>query len=318
MTRGRDTRGVGQVRSAFARQMLFLDPPDHTRLRKVLAKAFTPVRLERLRQLMEDTTHRLLDAAVAAGGRIEFVRDFADQLPIAVMTHMVGAPPEDRMTLLRLSDSYGELISGRALSQEERQQADADIHALAAYFRRLVDDRRRAGRERPDDLLGDLVAAGQGTTTDFLGSALVALLRHPAEWRRFAAGPGGTPHAITELLRFETPVQAVSRGALADVEVGGKTIRQGQLVRVLLGSANHDEARFPDPDRLDLGRADARILSFGHGIHTCIGAMLARMEAQVALTAIARRFPDVRFDEATLEWNRSISFRGPSRFELTL
>jgi cytochrome P450 len=318
------------VRSALARQMLFLDPPDHTRLRKLFAKAFTPGRLETLRQPILKIVEHLFDLAAARnGGEIDFIRDFAVPLPVTVIATMLGVPGEDHPRLRGWSSGFGRLISGRALTPQEAGEAESSILAFIAYFRALIETRRR---QPADDMLSDLVAveemgehlsveelimnlilllaAGHGTTTHLLGNGLLALLRHPDQWRLLADDPGLAAPAVTELLRFDAPVQATSREALEDVNLGVKVIRRGQRARVLLGSANHDEAHFPDPDRLDIRRPGARILSFGHGIHTCLGAALARLEAQVAFVEITRRFPNTKLGTADLEWNRSISFRG--------
>jgi cytochrome P450 len=320
---------VSTVRRALARQMLFLDPPDHSRLRKLFAKAFTPGRLETLRGPILGIVEDLFDAASTKAGEIDFIRDFAVPLPVTVIATMLGVPSEDHHRLRSWSSGFGRLISGRLLTSQEAGEAESSILAFIAYFQALIETRRR---QPADDMLSDLVAveemgdrlsleelimnlilllaAGHGTTTHLLGNGLLALLRHPEQWRLLTDDPSLAAPAVNELLRFDGPVQATSREALEDVELGGKVIRRGQRARMLLGSANHDDAHFPEPDRLDIQRPGARILSFGHGIHTCLGAALARLEAQVAFVESTRRFPDTRLQTTNLEWGGSISFRG--------
>ncbi len=318
------------VQVALARQMLFLDPPDHTRLRGLFTKAFTPKRLETLRPQIIEMTNNLLDAAEQSGGRIDFMRDFAVPLPVSVIAQMLGVPVEDWHRMRAWSVSFGRLISGRALSAQESAEAQQGILAFIEYFRELIETRRS---QPQNDMLSDLIAveemgerldtqelivnlilllaAGHGTTTHLLGNGLIALLDHPEQWRLLTEGDESiVPSAVNELLRFDAPVQATGREAVEDIQLGGKTISKGQRVTVFLGSANRDGEHFPDPDRLDLRRAGARILSFGHGIHTCLGAALARMEAQVVFAELPRRFPGTIIETRTFQRAPSLSFRG--------
>ncbi len=291
-----------------------------------------------MRPGIQDVTNQLLEEAERSGGSINFIRNFAVTLPVTVIAYMLGVPPEDCPLLLGWSGAVSRLISGRDLTAEEVQAADCGIFALIEYFRKLIDERRRRPR---DDMLSDLaeaeetgdrlskqelimnlillIAAGHEATTHLLGNGQLALLTHPAEWQLMVADQTVTPRAVRELLRFDAPVQATSREAIEDLELGGKVIREGQRVRILLGSANRDEERFPEPDALDLRRRDTtRNVSFGYGIHACLGAMLARVEAQVAFAGLARRFPSMPLDSKTLERNRSIPFRGLRRLGVIL
>jgi len=177
----------------------------------------------------------------------------------------------------------------------------------------LISVEERGDRLSTEELIVNLIlvlAAGHGTTTHLLGNGLVALSRHPEQWQRLVATHSVAPGAINELLRYDGPVQATARQAIEDISLGNKTIKQGQQVTVILGSANRDEAHFAQPDVFDLQRTDARPLSFGHGIHTCLGAALARMETQVAFSELARRFPKLEIGSADLQHNPSITFRG--------
>ena len=320
---------LNPVQRALARQMLFLDPPDHTRLRNLFTKAFTPHRVEALRPQVAGMVTELLNSAEAAGGRIDFIQDFSVPLPVIVIAQMLGVPTAEWGRLRAWSVAFGKLISGRLLSAKESTEAQHGILAFMEYFRELIAERR----QRPSgDMLSDLIAAeeqgdrlsieelivnlillfaaGHGTTTHLLGNGLLALCRHPEQWKYLVSDLSLAPNAVNELLRYDGPVQATTREALEDIPFADKTIRQGQRVTVLLGSANHDEERFQDPDRLDLRRSAIRPLSFGHGIHTCLGAALARMEAQVAFSELARRFPKLEVTTDAPQRAPSIHFRG--------
>jgi cytochrome P450 len=328
---------VNAVQAALARQMLFLDPPDHSRLRALFTKAFTPNRLESLRPQILEMTTDLLDAAQDAGGCIDFIDDFAIPLPVTVIAQMLGVPVADRDRLRAWSVAFGKLISGRILSSAESLEAEQGILAFIRYFRELIAQRRR---HPESDMLSDLIAvqemgdrlsteelivnlilllaAGHGTTTHLLGNGLLALSQNPRQWQLLAQDHGIAASAASELLRFDGPVQATVRDALEDVPIGGKAIAQGERVTVLLGSTNRDETRFPDPDTLDLRRSGARMLAFGHGIHTCLGAGLARLEAQIAFSELARRFPHLSIESETPERAPSIHFRGLQKLPIAL
>jgi hypothetical protein len=270
-----------------------------------------------------------LDRAVDSGGDIDFIRDFAIPLPVTVIAQMLGVPTADRDRLRAWSVAFGKLINGRILSAQESAEAQMGVLEFVKYFRELIAERRRSPaddmlsgligvEERGDRLSTEelivnlilLLAAGHGTTTHLLGNGLLALSRHPVEWRQLVAAPSVGPVAVNELLRYDGPVQATGRQALEDIPLANKTIGKGQHVTVLLGSANRDDDHFTDPDTLKLQRADGRLLSFGHGIHTCLGAALARMETSVAFSALARRFPRLQVGDGIPEHNPSISFRG--------
>jgi cytochrome P450 len=317
------------VQAALARQMLFLDPPDHTRLRSLFTKAFTPQRMEALKPQVGSTVTEYLNRAEDAGGAIDFIQDFAIPLPVTVIAQMLGVPTADRDRLRAWSVAFGKLINGRILSPRELAEAQQGVLEFVKYFRDLITERRqhpaddmlsglieveeRGDRLNTEELIVNLIlllAAGHGTTTHLLGNGLLALSRHPGQWQRLVAAPTVAPSAVNELLRYDGPVQSTGRQALEDVPMGNKIIKQGQRVTVFLGSANHDEAHFAEPEVLNLQRSDARPLSFGHGIHTCLGAALARMETQVAFSELARRFPKLEVDAAAPEHNPSISFRG--------
>lgn len=319
---------MGQVEAALSRQMLFLDPPNHTRLRSLFTKAFTPRRMESLRPEVQKITKTLLDAAERQSDAFDFIHEIAVPLPVTVIVQLLGVPTSDRHQLRDWSVAFGKLINGRSLSTDESKEAHQGVLAFIEYFRALIEDRRK---KPANDMLTDLIAAeelgdrlsteelivnlilllaaGHGTTTHLLGNGLLALLQNPEEWRFLIADTTIAPSAVTELLRFDGPVQATTRESLEEVQVGAVTIPRGEKVTVLLGSANRDEEHFPDPDKLNLRRSGPRLLSFGHGIHTCLGAALARMEAQIAFSELARRFPSCGLVSLPAR-TQSVSFRG--------
>lgn len=331
----RSSRQAPDLLNLVDHNLLMIDPPRHTRLRGLVNKAFTPRRVERLRPRVEVLVEELLDR-VARRGEMELIRDLAAPLPVIVIAELLGVPPEDREQLVRWSDELVELLdplSGRdGLDPPKRAS-----HVLAEYFRRLLAERRREPR---DDLLsamlaaedqgerlqeGELLslcelilAAGNETTRNLIGNGVLALIRHPEERKRLQEEPALLPSAVEEFLRFDGPIQMTDRVATEDCEIGGQRIRAGQLVGVLLGSANRDPERFTDPDRLDVGRADNRHLAFGHGLHFCLGAGLARLEAQVAIGALLRRFPDFRGEPEPTGWKHSVVLRGPTGLPLRL
>jgi cytochrome P450 len=310
--------------------MLFRDPPDHTRLRALVSQAFTPRVVETLRPRVQDIVDRLL-ARAAGTGTMDLIADLAYPLPVTVISELLGVPPGDSelvkewsFDLARALDAIALPVGPDVIARGRRATA-----ALVEYFRALAHERRR----RPaDDLLTGLVeaeeagdrlserellatcvllyVAGHETTVNLIGNGTLALLRHPAEWRRLAADPGLLPGAVEELLRYDGPVQRTGRTASADVEIGGVTVPAGTLVLAFLGAANRDPAQFPEPDRLDVGRVEPRHLAFGLGIHYCLGAPLARLEAQVALGSLLRRHPTLSLATDRVAWRPSSTLRG--------
>jgi pimeloyl-[acyl-carrier protein] synthase len=331
----RGARDAPEMLGFIESDLLMLAGPRHARLRRLVSKAFTPRRVETLEPRIETLVAELLDRA-AARGEMDVVRDLAAPLPAAVIGELLGVPAEDRERLRSWSDELAELLdplSGREGLEPPRRAT----RGLAVYFRGLLDERRRAPRddlltalaaaEEPGAALTEteilalcqlLLAAGHETTTNLIANAVLALLRYPDERRRLQDDPGLLANALEEILRFESPVQLTDRVATEDCELGGRRIRRGQLVGVLLASANRDPKRFADPDRLDVTRDDVRHLAFGHGAHFCLGAQLARIEARLALGALLRRFPDFTGSPEPPGWKRSSVLRGPTSLPLHL
>ncbi|HKO25499.1 MAG TPA: cytochrome P450, partial [Chloroflexota bacterium] len=322
---------LGPVFRALSRQMLFLDPPDHTRLRGLVNKAFTPRVVEGMRPHIQAIVDDLLDA-VQEAGRMDVIQDFAYPLPAIVIAEMLGVPPEDRDQFRIWSDDFGALIGRSDLTLDGATRALRGVAEFMDYFRNIVAWRRASPR---DDLLqsliaaedrGDalseeellancvlLLAAGHGTTTHLIGNGLLALLRNPDQLRKLRDDPTLIAAAVTELLRYDSPVQATGRVAAQELPIGARRVGVGEGLILCLGAANRDPEQFPDPDRLDIGRRENRPIAFGHGIHFCLGAPLARIEAQIAFATLLRRLPGLHLGTEVLEWEPSLSFRGLAR-----
>jgi len=310
--------------------MLNLDPPDHTRLRRLVQKAFTSRRVESLRPRVEEITTALLDAtaaiaAKAPDGVVDLLDQFAFRLPVTVICELLGIPARDQddfrnWTAAIVSDAGGQEASGNAAA------------GLFGYFTQLLADKRRTPA---DDLLsalilardeGDalseqelysmvflLLVAGFETTVNLIASGTLALLTFPSEMARLRADPSLLPSAVEELLRYANPLNhATERFTLAPVEVGGVEIPAGEWVTVVTSSANRDPSRFPDPDQLDLGRDASGHVGFGHGIHYCLGAPLARLEGEVAFGSLLARFPSLSLavPPSELRWRPSSLIHG--------
>ncbi|QUC58742.1 cytochrome P450 [Streptomyces sp. A2-16] len=312
-----------RLHPAVAHTMLATDPPRHTRLRKLVTKAFTNGAVAQLRPFIARVTDELLDQW-PVGERFDFVAALAVPLPVIVICELLGVPAGDRPAVRRWS---GELFAaGRP------DVIDAASHSMADYMTGLVAAKRldpgdcfldrliaaRDGAERLSEeelvsLAVLLLVAGHETTTNFLGNAALALLQRPAELDRLRQDPDDVPAVLDELLRFDSPVStATFRYTTEAVTLGGVDIPAGVPVLVALGAANRDPVRFPSPDLLDLDRDAAAHLGFGHGIHRCVGAPLAKAEAEIALRAVLTRFPGIRLAVPSdrLQWRRTRLVRG--------
>lgn len=307
--------GSGPAYALSRPWMLFRDPPDHTRLRGLVSQAFTPRAVEAMRPRVQRIVDGRIDAALERG-RMDAIADFALPVPELVISDMLGVPAADRGRFGgAMRDLFLIVESPQMATPERVARCDAAAKALGAYFHDLVRERRQAPG---DDLLSGLIAAeehgdrltseevvataamlliaGYETTTGLIGNSILALIENPAEIERLRAAPERVADAVEELLRYDSSVLASIRTALADVEIRGTTIRRGESIFLLLGSGNHDPAEFADPDRLDLARERVRPLSFGGGMHVCLGAPLARLEGQVAIATLFRRAPAIALD----------------------
>jgi cytochrome P450 len=328
---------LGSPMRALTRQMLFLDPPDHTRLRGLVSKAFTPRVIEGLREHIQQIVNDLLDKALPQG-HINLIQEFTYPLPAIVIARMLGVPPEDREIFFKWTNDFGTILDGGELTQEQLVQAFMGVSEFMDYFRQIIAQRRSQPKDdviqalitaeeggsmlSEEELLGNcilLLAAGHGTTTHLLGNGMLALLRNPEQYRLLKERPDLLQLAVMELLRYDGPVQTTSRKAKENLVIRDKKIEAGQNVYAVLGAASHDPAQFADPDQLDIQRVENRHLAFGQGIHYCLGAPLARLEAEIALSALTRRLPNPRIEnEAEIEFFPAMVFRGLNELPLVL
>jgi pimeloyl-[acyl-carrier protein] synthase len=319
--------GLGDLIEGAFETLLFLDPPDHTRIRKLASKAFTPRAVEAMRPHVADLVARLLDA-VADAGSMDVVADLAQPLPVTVISEMLGLPESDLPELTEWTHAMTRLLDpGDDFSVFFPAQAAA--HSFDEYLERLMAERRKTpgddllsaflqvqddGASLTDDEIRGLVVllfgAGHETTVNLIGNGLQALLRQRDQWDRLCADPSLVKPAVEELLRFDSPVQLTARIATCDVEVDGLELRQGQQVICMLGAANRDPAQFAEPEQLDVGRAENRHVAFGGGIHLCLGAPLARLEAQEALAALAQRMPGIDMTVNAPVRKETVTLRG--------
>ena len=291
--------------------MLRLDPPAHTRLRSLVSQAFTPKAIERLRPKIQRISDRLLDK-VADQPRFDLVSSLAYPFPVTVIAEMLGIPAEDLDRFEKWSNDIA-LSVEPLLNNEEIQRVLNARKELNEYFEEIIALRRRSPR---DDMISALIeaeeqgeklshveltttltlllVAGNETTRNLIGNGMLALLSHPEQLHLLRRNPDLLGSAVSETLRYDSPVQLNGRSALEDVEIGGRTIRKGQIVISVIGAANRDPEVFENPDKLDIRRNSSRHLAFGRGIHYCLGAPLAELEGRIALAGILRRFPSIR------------------------
>ncbi len=311
----------------FENSLLFIDRPRHTRLRGLVTRGFTPRVVTELRPRIQTIVDELVEDLLEAGS-VDFVRDFADLLPARIIAELLGVPAGDRDHFKRWSD-------GLVVLFDPIKTPDREAHAfecareMKSYLHELFARRR----ERPgDDLVSALVelernadsleeielfamcmlllVAGHETTTNLLGNGLYALLENPDQLARLRQDPGLVRSGVEELLRYDSPVQGMPRVATRDLELRERKVSKGDYIVVLVGSANHDPEQFANPDTLDVGRRENSHLAFGYGAHFCLGAPLARAEAEIAFATLLRRAPQIRAEYGEVEWKPTITLRG--------
>jgi cytochrome P450 len=313
--------------------ILLLDPPEHTRLRSLVSKAFTPRAVERLAPRIRDIIDELL-AAVAGQDGFDLIEALAGPLPVIVIAEMLGIDSTDRADFKRWSEAtamgFNPMLTDDQRAALARQNAELD-----AYLERVIAERRaRPGSDLVSALIaveeaghqlsdGEIVtmcvlllAAGNVTTTDLIGNGVWTLLRHPDELRKLRQDPSLIDNAVEEILRFESPVVETARIATEDMAVGGCPIRRGESVLLSLAAANRDADVCSEPDRFDVTRPNVQHYSFGAGVHFCLGAPLARLEARLAIAALLERFPNLRLADEPLEWRAVPAFRGLARLSV--
>jgi cytochrome P450 len=327
---------IPEVMKPLSRNMLDTDPPDHERLRALVSKAFTPRLIERMRPRVQAIADALLDA-VQEEGEMDLIDDYAFPLPITVIAELLGVSAEDRNKFREWSNAA---VSGDTTQEYVEKVLLPHMQAFTDYLRAMLEEKRRnpkddlisalvRAEEAGDKLSEDellamvflLLVAGHETTVNLIGNGMLALLQHPDQLQRLREDPSLIKPAIEELLRYDGPVEtSTERFAREDVRIGGTVIPRGEMVLVVIASADHDPERFPEPDALDIARADNKHLAFGKGIHFCLGAPLARMEGQIAINTLLRRMPDLRLKDSpeSLDWRPGLVLRGLKRLPVSI
>lgn len=320
----KDLNTLAQATSKF---IFFLDPPDHTRLRGLVSKAFSPGVVDYMRPQIQGTVDELI-GKVWDKGSMDIISDLACPLPVIVIARMLGVPDKDRSKLHQWSNDLSRILD-LLMSLEAYEHLNKVVMELTEYFSGLIAEREKnpkedllsaliAAREQGDRLSKEellatcmmLFATGEESTVNLIGNGMLALLRQPDQMELLKREPALIQRAVEELLRYDSPLQHTARIATEDVEIGGKTIRAGENVLVSLGAANRDPAEFPEPDRLDLTRSENRHLAFADGIHYCLGASLARVQGQIAINTLVQQLPDLKIHSDKLEWLEKIALRG--------
>ncbi|HEX9463864.1 MAG TPA: cytochrome P450 [Alphaproteobacteria bacterium] len=321
----------------LTRWAVFADPPAHTRLRGLMNKAFTPRAIATLRSRIEAIVGGLLDR-FAGRDEIDLIGDFAYPLPATVIAGMLGVPETDIDRFKIWSDNLAVFVGSAQTTPNKYDRAAYGLAEMDGYFRAVIRARRTAPAR--DDVIGGLIAAEEGgqalsedelvataililfagheTTTNLIGNGMLALLRHPAELARLRARPDLEESAVEELLRYDSPAASVTRVAAEAVELAGRRIPRGDRLFLMINAANRDGEQFAEPDRLDLGRTENRHVAFGFGPHYCIGAPLARLEAQIAFQALVKRFAAIELAPQQLEWSDNLVLRGLKALRLRL
>jgi cytochrome P450 len=311
-----------------------MDPPDHTRLRALVNKAFTPHMVQELAPAVEKIIDQLLDVA-GSKGQMEFIRDFAYPLPATVIASMLGVPAEDQSRFIGWANSVAAYSGTGKAEPAKTEAAWQSVSALNTYFHALAEQRRMHPQkdlistlvvlEEMGDRLTEeeliamcvfLLVAGHETTMALLANGLLSLLRNPEQACALQGNPGLARTAVEEFLRYESPIQHETRVTAEPVEYRGVRIEEGQRVVLMIGSANRDPTIFHHPDTLDITREPNKHLAFGYGIHYCLGAPLARLEAQIAFRKVLARFPQMRLKSENLEWRIHTSHRNPVFMQL--
>jgi pimeloyl-[acyl-carrier protein] synthase len=328
---------VGPLARVMVKQMLFLDAPAHTRLRRLAGPGFQPSRVSTLRPHIQAIADRLIDDILAGDSdTMDLLADFAEPLPAMVTTELLGVPVEHHAELKAWSVTFAEVLGNFQHNPDRLPSVLVAVDNLSAYFENAIAEQRRHPR---DGLLGALLTAevdgdrltdeeiaanciitmvgGLETTTNLIGNGMLTLLRNQQEMHRLRTEPEVIPAAVEELLRYESPSQHTARIAPDDVVLGGKQIREGQTVIVVMAAGNRDPDRFPDPDRLDIDRPDNRHLAFGWAAHFCFGAPLARLEAAISFGSLLRRFPELRLMREPLVWRENLGLRGLASLPLS-
>lgn len=326
----------GKLRSIVSNWMVFLDPPNHTRIRSLVNKVFSQRMVESIRPVIFGIVDNLLDQ-VQVRGEMDLIEEFAFPLPVMVIATLLGVDPENHLLFRQWSTALLEVNASRLTPAPEAYiRAEQAAQGFIDYFKQMIEERRVNPRQdlitalvkaqEEDNKLSEeeiiatcihLLSAGHETTVNLIGKGMLALLHNPDVLKILRTHPEYIPAGVEELLRYDSPVQMVTRWAYADIELGGKLIQRGDSVGLMLGSANRDPTRFENPDVLDLRREDGCHCVFGGGIHFCLGSALARAEAQIAFNVLLNRLPEIRLPNQKLEWPGTLVFHGPKHVRIT-
>jgi cytochrome P450 len=324
--------GMGKltpIAAVMVRQMLFLDPPEHGRVRRLASAAFTPRRVAHLREHIRQITEGLVDDLAARGERFDVMTGLANPLPAIVTAEMLGVPTSDHVLLKSWSQDFAEMLGNFQHNPGRAKKTLQSVEEMVAYFRAAVardathpteglinalataevDGDRLSEEEIVANVIVTMVG-GQETTTNLIGNGLLTLLRQPDQLERLRSEPTLMPSAVEELLRYESPSQHTARLAPPGAVLGGKEIPEGAAVIAVMGAANRDPGRFGDPDRIELDRQDNRHLAFGWAAHFCFGAPLARMEGQIAFETLLARYPELSLADEAVRWRPNLGLRG--------
>jgi pimeloyl-[acyl-carrier protein] synthase len=319
---------IGPIAQVMVKQMLFLDPPAHTRLRSLAATVFSPRRVKVLEEHIRAIAHDLIDK-VLAGGRMDVMSDIAEPLPAIVTAELLGVPVEDHDQLKDWSKDFAEMLGNYQHNPNRIPGVLKSTEAMTGYFRARIAEQRDSPQEgliqsllsaeidgdrlSEEEVIANTIVTmvgGQETTTNLIGNGILTLLRNPEEKNRLMSDYSLIPSTVEELLRYESPSQQTGRIAREDVEIGGQKIKKGQAIIAVMASGNRDPERFRDPDTLDIARTDNRHLAFGWAAHFCFGAPLARLEGQIMLETMLRRLPQLELETDDLTWRDNLGLRG--------
>ena len=319
---------IGPIAQVMVKQMLFLDPPAHTRLRSLAATVFSPRRVKVLEEHIRSIADNLIDKALLKG-EMDVMSDIAEPLPAIVTAELLGVPVEDHDQLKEWSKDFAEMLGNYQHNPNRIPRVLKSTEEMTKYFRARIADQKHEPQEglihsllsaeiNGDRLTEEEVIAntivtmvgGQETTTNLIGNGVLTLLRNPKEKERLMSDYSQIPSAVEELLRYESPSQQTGRIAPEDVVIGGHQIKKGQAIIAVMASGNRDAERFPNPDTLDIARADNRHLAFGWAAHFCFGAPLARLEGQIMLETMLRRLPQLELESEDVTWRENLGLRG--------
>ena len=326
---------LGPIAQVMVKQMLFLDAPAHTRIRKLASHAFTPQRVEVLRTHIREITNSLLDK-IEQQGHMDVIADLAEPLPCIVTAEMLGVPVEDYQQLKAWSQDFAEMLGNFQHNPDRAARVLKSTLAMTDYFRAAIREQRRNPREglvnslmnaevdgdrfSEEEVIANCIVTmvgGQETTTNLIGNGVLTLLRNRDQLEKLRSDTALIPSAVEEMLRYESPSQHTARLAPEDTTLGGKRIAKRQAVIAVMAAGNRDPERFPNPDRFDITRTDNRHLAFGWAAHFCFGAALARIEGQTAFEMMLRRLPNWTLDPEPLVWRNNLGLRGLTRLPIS-